>query len=53
MAAETLRTDRVYNVKEARKETVVFEGGAEYLNKPPVCGAVEAQLLACPKPSMR
>jgi hypothetical protein len=38
MAAETLRTDRVYNVKEAHKETVVFEDGAEYLNKPPVCG---------------
>ena len=35
MAAATLRTDRVYNVKEARKETVVFKDGAdEYLNKP-------------------
>jgi hypothetical protein len=26
MATETLRTDRVRNNKEAREETVVFEG---------------------------
>jgi hypothetical protein len=28
MAAETLRTNRLRNDKEAREKTVVFEGGA-------------------------
>ena len=29
MATETLRTDRMYDAKEAREETMVFEDGAD------------------------